>query len=306
MSTMVGITYEATVKFHTRCEEVCRVTSAQTPFSERVALGALRVFVTLGHGHRIESSMKLHNDFTRRGETVRHMYQSQTSRLIVVIDDDVAVQEVTRAYLEREGYSVFVAGTGADGLAVAQRVHAGLIVLDLMLPDKPGEEVAREIRSRSDVPLLILTAKATEEERLHGLALGADDYLTKPFSPREFVARVRAILRRTQPVDLPLVDHFTFQNGALQIDTTTREVHVDGRLVNLTKNEYRLLVTLAQYPGRVYSRFELISRVQGYDYEGYERTIDAHVKNLRKKIEIDSRRPRFIQTVFGSGYRLAR
>jgi len=203
------------------------------------------------------------------------MYQSQTSRIIVVIDDDVAVQEVTRAYLEREGYSVFVAGTGTDGLAMAQRVHAGLVVLDLMLPDKPGEEVAREIRSRSDVPLLMLTAKASEEERLHGLALGADDYLTKPFSPREFVARVRAILRRTQAIDLPLVDHFSFQNGALQIDTTTREVHVDGRLVNLTKNEYRLLVTLAQYPGRVYSRFELISRVQGYDYEGYERTIRA-------------------------------
>ncbi len=234
------------------------------------------------------------------------MSQSQLNNSIVIIDDDVAVQEVTRAYLERDGFTVFVAGTGVEGLAMAQRVHAGLIVLDLMLPDTSGEEVARNIRSRSDVPLLMLTAKASEDERLNGLALGADDYLTKPFSPRELVARVRAILRRTQATDLPLVDKFSFHNGALQIDTTTREVHVDGALVDLTKNEYRLLVTLAQFPGRVYSRYELISRVQGYDYEGYERTIDAHVKNLRKKIETDSRHPRFVQTVFGAGYRLAR
>ncbi len=262
--------------------------------------------MTFGHSWSRGFWAKLHIDFTRRKETVRYMSQSQSSNSIVIIDDDVAVQEVTRAYLERDGYTVFVAGNGADGLAMARRVHAGLIVLDLMLPDTSGEQVARDIRSRSDVPLLMLTAKASEEERLNGLALGADDYLTKPFSPREFVARVRAILRRTQATELPLVDQLSFHGGALQIDTTAREVRVDGALVNLTRNEYRLLVTLAQYPGRVYSRFELINRVQGYDYEGYERTIDAHVKNLRKKIEIDSRRPRFVQTVFGTGYRLAR
>ncbi len=262
--------------------------------------------VTLGHDSFGGFWTKLHIDFTRRKETVRYMSQGEFNKSIVIIDDDVAVQEVTRAYLERDGYTVFVAGTGAGGIAMAQRVHAGLVVLDLMLPDTSGEQVARDIRARSDVPLLMLTAKASEEERLTGLALGADDYLTKPFSPRELVARVRAILRRTQATDLPLVDQLSFHNGALQIDTTAREVRVDGALVNLTRNEYRLLVTLAQYPGRVYSRFELINRVQGYDYEGYERTIDAHVKNLRKKIEVDSRRPRFVQTVFGTGYRLAR
>lgn len=175
-----------------------------------------------------------------------------------------------------------------------------------MLPDWPGEQVALDIRSRSDVPILILTAKASEDERVGGLALGADDYLTKPFSPRELVARVRAVLRRSQGVEVPLVATLSFDGGALQIDTVAHEVRVGGHEVELTHNEYRLLATLARYPGRVYSRFELISHVQGYDYEGYERTIDAHVKNLRKKIEADPRHPRYVETVFGSGYRLAK
>jgi DNA-binding response OmpR family regulator len=227
------------------------------------------------------------------------------NKRVVVVDDEPSVQEVVRAYLEKDGYHVFVAGTGGEGLALAERIKPGLIVLDLMLPDISGEEVAREVRSRSDVPILMLTAKASEDERVEGLALGADDYLVKPFSPRELVARVRAILRRTQP-ETPLVQTLSFDGGALEIDTVAHEVRRDGELVELTPNEYKLLVTLARYPGRVYSRFELINHVQGYEYEGYERTIDAHVKNLRKKIEPDPRHPHHVETVFGTGYRLAK
>ena len=228
------------------------------------------------------------------------------NKKIVVIDDESSVQEVVRGYLEKDGYLVYVAGNGRDGLALAERAKPGLIVLDLMLPDVSGEEICREIRRRSDVPILMLTAKAAEEERVGGLALGADDYLTKPFSPRELVARVRAVLRRTQGTETPLVEVLSFDDGALEIDTVQHEVRRDGEAVELTPNEYRLLVTLARYPGRVYSRFELINHVQGYDFEGYERTIDAHVKNLRKKIEPNPKNPRYVETVFGVGYRLAK
>jgi len=230
----------------------------------------------------------------------------EPNKKIVVIDDESSVQEVVRGYLEKDGYLVYVAGNGRDGLALAERTRPGLIVLDLMLPDVSGEEICREIRSRSDVPILMLTAKAAEDERVNGLVLGADDYLTKPFSPRELVARVRAVLRRTQGVETPLVEVLSFDDGALEIDTVQYEVRRNEKAIDLTPNEYRLLVTLARYPGRVYSRFELINHVQGYDFEGYERTIDAHVKNLRKKIEPDPRHPRYVETVFGVGYRLAK
>jgi DNA-binding response OmpR family regulator len=229
----------------------------------------------------------------------------EPNKKIVVIDDEPSVQEVVRGYLEKDGYLVYVAGNGRDGLALAERAKPGLVVLDLMLPDVSGEEICREIRSRSDVPILMLTAKASEDERVGGLALGADDYLTKPFSPRELVARVRAILRRTQ-AETPLVEVLSFDDGALEIDTVQHVVRRDSGVVELTPNEYRLLVTLARYPGRAYSRFELINHVQGYDFEGYERTIDAHIKNLRKKVEPDPKHPRYVETVFGVGYRLAK
>jgi DNA-binding response OmpR family regulator len=228
------------------------------------------------------------------------------NKKIVVIDDESSVLEVVRAYLEKDGFLVYTAANGKDGLALAERVKPALIVLDLMLPDVSGEMVCHEIRRRSDMPLLMLTAKASEEDRIGGLGLGADDYLTKPFSPRELVARVRAILRRSQGVETPLVARLAFDDGHLVIDTIGHQVHIDGRLVDLTPNEYKLLITLARYPGRVYSRFELIDHVQGYGYDGYERTIDAHVKNLRKKIEPDAKHPRYVQTVLGSGYRLAK
>jgi DNA-binding response OmpR family regulator len=224
---------------------------------------------------------------------------------IVVIDDEQSVREVVRAYLEKDGFTVFVAADGRDGLKLAERHQPDLIVLDLMLPDVSGEEICRDIRGRSDVPILMLTAKASEDERIEGLLLGADDYLVKPFSPRELVARVRAVLRRTQGVESPLVAVLRFDEGRLEIDTVKRSVRRDGEAIELTPNEYKLLLALARYPGRVYSRFELVNRVQGYDYEGYERTIDVHVKNLRKKLEPDPSKPRYVETVIGVGYRLS-
>jgi DNA-binding response OmpR family regulator len=210
------------------------------------------------------------------------------NKKIVVIDDEPSVQEVVRAYLEKDGFMVYVAGSGSEGLALAERTKPALVVLDLMLPDVPGERICSEIRSRSDVPILMLTAKAGEEERVSGLLSGADDYLVKPFSPRELVARVRAVLRRTQGREVPLVPLLSFDDGRLEIDTEQYTVRRDGEIVDLTPNEYRLLTALATYPGRVYSRLELV------------------VKNLRKKIEPDPAKPRYVQTVIGVGYRLAK
>jgi DNA-binding response OmpR family regulator len=224
---------------------------------------------------------------------------------IVVIDDEDSVREVVRAYLERDGFAVFTAENGQDGLAVAMRTAPNLVVLDLMLPDVDGEEICRQLRRRSDVPILMLTAKASEDERITGLALGADDYLTKPFSPRELVARVRAVLRRAR-ADAPLVEKINLDQGRLTIDTLERSVTRDGALIDLTPTEYRLLVTLARYPGRVYSRFELLNSVQGESSLSDERIIDVHIKNLRKKLERDAKKPRYVDTVFGVGYRLAK
>jgi DNA-binding response OmpR family regulator len=225
---------------------------------------------------------------------------------IVVIDDEESVRDVVRAYLERDGFTVFTAAGGREGLALAERTNPDLIVLDLMLPDVSGEEICEEVRGRSDVPIVMLTAKASEEERVGGLVAGADDYLVKPFSPRELVARVHAVLRRTRGVETPLVACLRFDEGRLEIDTVKHAVLRDGVPVDLTPNEYKLLQALAAYPGRAYSRFELVDRVQGFDFEGDERTIDVHVKNLRKKIEPDPSRPRYVETVTGVGYRLAR
>lgn len=223
---------------------------------------------------------------------------------ILIIDDEPWVHEVVRAYLERDGFIVYGASDGREGMELAMTKRPDLVVLDLMLPDVSGEEICRQLRERSDVAILMLTAKSGEEERVAGLGLGADDYLTKPFSPRELVARVKAVLRRTGGGEMPLVELLRFDGRRLEIDSVRHEVRVAGEPVDLTPSEYKLLLALAQYPGRAYSRFELINRVQGHDFEGYERTIDAHVKNLRRKIEPDPGTPRYVETVHGVGYRL--
>jgi DNA-binding response OmpR family regulator len=225
---------------------------------------------------------------------------------ILIIDDERSVHDVARAYLEREGYEVLSAIGGREGLALAQALQPRLVVLDLMLPDLSGEQVCAELRRDSDVAIVMLTAKSTEDDRIRGLDSGADDYLVKPFSPRELVARVRALLRRAGGDLRPSGDPaLRFDGGRLLLDPERHQAVVDGESVELTPSEFKLLHALARSPGRVFSRFELINRVQGHDYDGYERTIDAHVKNLRRKIERDAARPRYVQTVHGVGYRLA-
>ena len=224
---------------------------------------------------------------------------------ILIIDDERSVHDVARAYLEREGYEVSSAMNGRDGLALAQAMPPSLVVLDLMLPDLSGEQVCAELRRTSDVAIVMVTAKSAEDERIRGLDLGADDYLVKPFSPRELVARVRALLRRTGARPAVVEQVLRFDGGRLCLDPERHQAVVDGRPVELTPSEFKLLLALARSPGRVFSRFELVNRVQGHDYEGYERTIDAHVKNLRRKIESDVGNPRYVQTVHGVGYRLA-
>jgi DNA-binding response OmpR family regulator len=221
---------------------------------------------------------------------------------ILLVEDERKLRELVRSYLERAGFTVLSTESGAEALTLAMDAGPDLVILDLGLPDVPGEAVAREVRGAGPTPILMLTAKSGEEDRIRGLELGADDYVTKPFSPRELVLRVQAILRRGGPADGQAVDRYG--DGLLVIDESRREITVRGNLVDLTPTEWGILVALATVPGRVYSRFELINRVRGYEFEGYERTIDSHVKNLRRKIEPDPANPQIVRTVLGGGYRL--
>jgi DNA-binding response OmpR family regulator len=222
---------------------------------------------------------------------------------VLVVEDERKLRELVRSYLERAGLSVLSTNSGAEALTVVEKSAPDLIILDLGLPDVPGEAVAREVRAVSSTPILMLTAKTSGEDRIAGLELGADDYVAKPFSPRELVLRVQAILRRNSAREQDL-GVSSFGDGTLVIDQPRREVRVRGAAVVLTPTEWGILMALATVPGRVYSRFELINRVRGYDFEGYERTVDSHVKNLRRKIEKDPADPEIVQTVLGSGYRL--
>jgi DNA-binding response OmpR family regulator len=221
---------------------------------------------------------------------------------ILVAEDERKLRDFIRTYLENAGFTVLSTGSGAEAITMAASAAPDLVVLDLGLPDVPGETVARELRATTQTRILMLTAKSSEEDRVRGLELGADDYVTKPFSPRELVLRVQAILRRGAPAAGQQAA--SYGEGALVIDEPRRVVTVRGATADLTPTEWGVLVALATTPGRVYSRFELINRVRGYEFEGYERTIDSHVKNLRRKIEADPGNPRIIQTVLGGGYRL--
>ena len=220
---------------------------------------------------------------------------------ILLVEDEKAIREAVVAYLERENYWVTGAADGQQALEEFSKHHYDLVVLDLMLPLIPGEKVCKTIRESSDVPIIMLTAKGEIEDRIIGLELGADDYLVKPFSPRELVARVRALLRRAHIDTEPSREILEF--GELTIDISGHRVLVKGEEIDLTASEFKLLTTLSHYPGRVYSRMELVEKVLGYDFEGYERTIDSHVKNLRAKMGDDPRNPRWIATVHGVGYR---
>jgi DNA-binding response OmpR family regulator len=222
---------------------------------------------------------------------------------VLVVEDEIKLRELLRSHLERAGYVVLTTGSGAEAVSLARSALPELVILDLRLPDLPGEEVAREIREFSDIAILMLTAKTAEEDRIRGLEAGADDYLTKPFSPRELVLRVQAILRRGRAAESSSPTA-SFGGGELVIDEIRREVIVRDGPVDLTPTEWGILTSLARTPGRVYSRAELINRVRGYEFEGYERTIDSHVKNLRRKVERDPRHPDVVITVLGGGYRL--
>jgi DNA-binding response OmpR family regulator len=229
------------------------------------------------------------------------------AREILVVDDDHKTAELVRLYLEREGYRVRLAGDGQAALDLARRHPPALVVLDLMLPRVDGLDVCFRLRAASGVPVIMLTARSAEEDRLLGLELGADDYVVKPFSPRELVARVRAVLRRTAGVAddrPPAGDREVLRFGEAVVDFRRYEATRAGRAVHLTATEFRLLRVLSATPGRAFSRAELVQHALGMDYDGLERTVDVHVMNLRKKLEADPRRPAHLVTVLGVGYKL--
>jgi len=219
---------------------------------------------------------------------------------ILIIEDEIELVRVLRSYLEQSNFTVLSAVQGDTGLSLWAHKHPDLVILDLNLPGMDGLDVAREIRRKSDTPIIMVTARVEETDRLIGLELGADDYITKPFSPREVVARVRAVLRRA---GLPRAKNNVLRSGSLEIDLDAHTVSREEETIDLTPTEFKLLETLAARPGRVFSRLQLLEASQGDAYEGYERTIDAHIKNLRAKIEPDTKNLYYIETVFGIGYR---
>lgn len=222
------------------------------------------------------------------------------NELILVIDDEPKIVKLARDYLEQGSFRVVTANDGITALAVARHERPDLIVLDLNLPGMDGLDVCRSLRRESDVPIIMLTARVEETDRLIGLELGADDYITKPFSPRELVARVRAVLRRVQGgIHQPGL----IRVGALEIDLNGHRVTRSDETLQLTPNEFNLLVLLAQHPGQTFSRAQLLDRLHGVAYDGFDRSIDAHIKNLRRKLEIDPAEPQYVLTVYGIGYK---
>jgi DNA-binding response OmpR family regulator len=222
---------------------------------------------------------------------------------ILVVDDEPKIAQLARDYLEHAGFTVLTAADGRTGLARAREARPNLIVLDLRLPDLDGLDVTRALRKESSVPIIMLTARGEESDKLIGLELGADDYVVKPFSPKELVARVRAVLRRWEHATA--VDADVIRAGDLILDVPRMRVTAGGAPVELSPTELQLLTALARHPGRVFTRGQLLDALHGVAFESYERAIDAHVKNIRRKLEPDPRRPRYILTVYGVGYRLA-
>ena len=224
-----------------------------------------------------------------------------TTKRVLVVDDDAKTVELIKLYLNRDGYKVLVAYDGVDALRLTREGRPDLIVLDLMLPGMDGLEVCRTIRDESDMPIIMLTARTTGEDKLTGLGLGADDYVSKPFSPRELAARVRAVLRRLPGERGPT----EIKRGGLVLNFLKQEASVSGKPLHLTPIEFKLLVTLVKEPGRVFSRAELVEKALGYDYKGFDRTIDVHILNLRRKLEPNPNHPRYIKTAYGAGYKFA-
>jgi len=220
---------------------------------------------------------------------------------VLVVDDDVKTVELVKLYLNRDGYIVLTSYDGTDALRLARESHPDLIVLDLMLPGMDGLEVCRTLRDESDVPIIMLTARTTDDDKLTGLGLGADDYVSKPFSPKELAARVRAVLRRLPGERGPA----EIKRSELVMNFLKQEASVAGRPLNLTPVEFKLLGILAKEPGRVFSRAELVEKALGYDYKGFDRTIDVHILNLRRKLEPNPKHPKYIKTAYGAGYKFS-
>jgi len=220
---------------------------------------------------------------------------------VLVVDDDVKTVELVKLYLNRDGYRVLVAYDGSEALRLARETRPDLIVLDLMLPGIDGLEVCGTLRDESDVPIIMLTARTTDEDKLTGLGIGADDYVSKPFSPRELAARVRAVLRRLPGERGPA----EIRRGELILNFLKQEASISGRHLNLTPVEFKLLGVLVKEPGRVFSRAELVEKALGYDYKGFDRTIDVHILNLRRKLESNPKHPRYVKTAYGAGYKFS-
>ncbi|MCY9657139.1 response regulator transcription factor [Paenibacillus chondroitinus] len=225
-------------------------------------------------------------------------------KTILMVDDEEKIREVVVSYLQKDGFHSLEADTGKKALDLVRGGNIDLVILDLMLPDLSGEEVCKSIRQFSTIPIIMLTAKVTEDDRVQGLSLGADDYVLKPFSTRELIARVKANLRRAHD-DTLLAETISFKGGDLTLHPLKHEVFKNGNPVALTPNEYKLLQTFARHPGRTFTREELVEKVLGFDFEGDVRAIDQHVKNLRQKIESDPKSPQYVITVFAVGYRFA-
>jgi DNA-binding response OmpR family regulator len=225
------------------------------------------------------------------------------TKTILIVDDEKRLVSLVESYLTQEGYRVVTAYNGKDALVVAQKEKPDLIILDIMMPEMNGYDFMRLHRAEHDTPIIMLTAKVEDDDKVIGLELGADDYVTKPFKPRELMARVRNVLRRAGKNETKAK---TLRVSEITLDRDSREVQVAERLVDLTPSEFDLLTALMSSPGRVFSRLDLLDVIQGVRYEGYERTIDTHIKNLRAKIESDPRKPRYIETVYGVGYRINR
>lgn len=223
-------------------------------------------------------------------------------RPILIVEDDKKIARIVKIYLEEAGYRVVHVEKGKDAIAAAGKEKPLLVVLDLMLPDMSGEQVIQELKALDDLPVIMLTSKASEDDRIAGFSLGADDYVVKPFSPRELVVRVKAILKRTQPSDL-CDAAVSFEQGSLVLDGHCYAITKKGLPLNLTPTEFKVLFTLASTPHKVFTRDELVQKALGYQFEGYERSIDAHIKNIRQKIEDDPKNPAFILTVYGVGYK---
>ncbi len=222
---------------------------------------------------------------------------------VLVVDDEVKILEVIKSFLESKDYMVFTAENGKQAFSIFEKENISFVILDLMLPDLSGEEICSRLRRISRVPILMLTAKVGEEDLLKGLDIGADDYLTKPFRLKELHARIEAILRRSSGDLVPLYRKMAFREGDLEVDLENHSIKKTGKEVNLTPNEFKILATLIKYPNKVFTRDELISTAFGEDFEGYDRSVDSHIKNLRQKIETDSKNPVYVLTIHGIGYK---